>query len=252
MNLYVISYLDAMVERNIASFCRLNFVKSAVYLSDLNLLSIQLQAIADFYFKFLHQIDFLKLGVFKVDYIPKFDLKERESVDFRVKQVLDGFIEGNTTSNEVLPVHIRYSDNDYLHLIAGVVKIENRNMIFLHLVDLHIPKKQIHHTPPNVSYVREIYDTYNEYDKISLRDFVKSKGYGYNQFQRDCKVYYGDTFYSFLLKQKITEAVKDIIFTRLSLKEIAFKNRFIDYPNMYKTFVRYKVSIANIPRLANL
>jgi AraC-like DNA-binding protein len=63
---------------------------------------------------------------------------------------------------------------------------------------------------------------------------------------------FGDSFYSFWLKGRMMEAVKDIIFTPLSLKEIAFKNRFLDYQNMYKAFTRHGVVLKTIPRLAKL
>ncbi|REC61835.1 hypothetical protein DRF65_13950 [Chryseobacterium pennae] len=252
MNLYLISYLDSMIEHNIAIFCKLNFVKSAVYLSDLSQLSFRLKSLADFYFKFFHQINFLSVGVFMVDYIFESDLGDSNFSDIRIQKVIRQLTEKDLGSNDVLPVHIRYSDSDEIHLIAGVIKLENKKIVFMHLVDLHIPKNVIMAMPNDVSYVREILESYDPDNKQSLRDLVARKGFYYNQFQKDCKTYFGDTFYSFLLKKKMMDSVADIIFTKMSLKEIAFKNKFVDYPNMYKIFLKHSVALPSIPRLAHL
>ncbi|OCA77094.1 hypothetical protein BBI01_01125 [Chryseobacterium artocarpi] len=250
MNLYVISYLDALVGSNIALFCKMNFVRSAVYLSELNQLSVQLKSVADFYFRFLQQINFLSIGVFVVDYVFNTDSADVNDSDMRVIKALNFVNEQYPIGNDVTPIHLRYADNDEMHLIAGVVKMENKKIVFMHLVDLHIPKNSIKTMSKDISYVKEILESYDPDNKQSLRDLVARKGFSYNQFQKDCKVYFGDTFYSFLLKRKIMDAVVDIIFTRMSFKEIAFKNKFIDYPNMYKTFLKYGVTLPMIPRIA--
>lgn len=251
MNLFLISLLDTMVERNIEMFCRMDFVKSALYLSDLGEVSARLQTVADFYFRFLHQIAFLRAGIFKVDFVP--DLKAiMKNTDHHLHKIFGDLENKNLNNYDIYPVHLRYSDQEAVHLVAGIMKIEERKVTFLHLVDLHIPKNLINTIPSNISYVREIFVHYEIDSKQSVRDLVKSMGYNYNQFQKDCKFFLEDTFYSFIQKKKSIEAAGDIIFTRMSFKEVAFKNRFVDYPNMYKTFSKYGVSLTDIPRLANL
>lgn len=249
MNLFLISLLDTMVERNIELFCRMDFVKSAIYLSNLNELSMRLQAVADFYYKFLHQIGFLPIGVFKVDYIPNL---ETDIADHRLQKILAEIDKDHQKNYDILPVHRHYSDQDTVHLVAGIMKMEDSSITFLHLVDLHIPKNLIKMTPSTISYLREILESYGTNSRQSLRDLVRVSGHNYNQFQKDCRTFFGDTFYSFIQKKKIMDAVDDIIFTSLSFKEIAFKNRFVDYPNMYKTFSKYGIALPSIPRLANL
>lgn len=249
MNLFLISLLDTMVERNIELFIRMNFVKSALYLSDLHQLSSHLQALAEFYFKFLQQINLLPAGVFKIDYMADLEEGKPATVDPRITKILSSLNVKDKTGESIIPVHLRFSDPEHVHLVAGIMKFENGKITFVNLVDLHIPKNII---TTGLSYIREIFELYRAENQQSVKDFIKVKGYCYNQFQKDCKTFFGDTFYSFIQKKKIMDAVDDIIFTSLSFKEIAFKNRFVDYPNMYKTFSKYGIPLPSVPRLASL
>lgn len=252
MNVYKISLMDAMAKLNITVFCELNFVKSAVYFSDLQEISMRLKGASDFYYSFFQKIEFLPVGAFMMNYVGHYDFIKVSNHTGPVSRILNTLDAKELTSKDVLPFHMRYTDEDSMHLITGLARLESKTDGFFHLVDLCLPNKLIRKVPQRIAYVGDILDSYDRDHKQSLRDIVRLEGYNYNQFQRDCKDYFGDTFYSFLLKLKMMEAVADIIFTERSLKEIAFKNKFLDYANMYKTFVRYGLNLSKIPRLAYL
>ncbi len=252
MNVYKISLMDAMAKLNITVFCELNFVKSAVYFSDLQEISIRLKSAADFYFTFFQKIEFLPSGTFMMNHVGHYDFSKLSDYAGPISRILNKLDTKELISKDVLPFHMRYTDEESMHLVVGVARLESSTDGFFHFVDLCLSKNLIRKVPHRIAYVGDILDSYDRDHKQSLREIVRLEGYNYNQFQRDCKDYFGDTFYSFLLKLKMMEAVADIIFTERSLKEIAFKNKFLDYANMYKTFVRYGLNLSKIPRLAYL
>jgi len=252
MNVYIISLLDAMAAQNITIFCNLNFVKSAVFFSDFRELSKQLKSVADFYYRFLTKVEFLPMQSLMMEHIGNFDFTDLSKYNPTVTQVFSKLNQQGIALNDILPIHLRYTDECNMHLVTGVAYVGNHKDGFLHLLDLSLSKNLIKNFPYSVTYVREMLESYQRADKTSIKDFVNDQGYCYNQFLRDCKIYFGDTFYSFILKLKMMDAIGDIIFTRLSLKEIAFKNKFLDYSNMYKTFVRYGLTLNDVPRLGNL
>ncbi|WP_309880664.1 AraC family transcriptional regulator [Chryseobacterium rhizosphaerae] len=241
-----------MAEQNISIFCNLNFVKSAVFFSDLQELSIRLKTVSDYYFNFITKLELLPDQVLKKEYIGHYDNLYIKGHEPTVAHIMQNVNQKKTYNNEVLPIHLRYTDPLKMHLVVGIARPEDRRNGYLHAIDLCLPKDLIRNVPANVLYVKDILDSYTTGQKQTVKDFVESKGYNYSHFQRDCKICFGDAFYSFRLKMNMMNAVGDIIFTDLSLKEIAFKNNFLDYANMYKAFVRHEVSLTCIPRLANL
>jgi len=250
MNFYIVSLLDAMAEQNIAVFCNLNFVKSAVFFSDFQELSTRLKRVTDFYYGFLNKLDFLPYGSVKYDYYDHYDFIDLSGSENAVNRALNQINEKRVSYNEMIPVHLRYTDPKYMHLVVGIARAQDKRNAYLHVVDLCLPKNLIRNVPSNVMYVKDILDAYPYGGKQTVKEFVESHGYNYSHFQRDCKICFGDAFYRFRLKKNMINAIGDIIFTNLSLKEVAFKNNFLDYANMYKAFVRHKLSLTNIPRLA--
>lgn len=240
-----------MIQDKLFAFSLLNIVKSAVYLCDLQQLAIKLGNVADFYLDFLQKIDFLPAESFKKNLFGPFDLHDK-NLDPTIEKVLNKMTQEKIVPLVAVPVHLYYTDEKLIHFVGGLVRFENEDSGYAFLVDLSIAKSDIKHIPQNSSYVIDIIKSYDDGEKLALRDLVRSKGLNYNQFQKDCKICFGDTFYSFLLKLRLMEAAADIIYTPKSLKEIAFNNKFLDYGNMYKTFVRCGINPKQIPRLANL
>lgn len=251
MNLYIIALLEALIQEKLFAFSLLNIVKSAVYICDLQQLAIKLNSVADFYLDFLQKIDFLPAESIKKNLFGPFKLNDRE-LDPTIEKVLNKMLQEKIILLEAVPIHLFYTEEKVVHFVSGFVRFEREDLGYVFLIDLIISKSLIHNIPSNARYVIDIIESYELGPKQPLRELVRSKGLNYNQFQKDCKICFGDTFYSFLLKLKLMEAFSDIIYTPMSLKEIAFKNKFLDYGNMYKTFVRYRINPTQIPRLANL
>ncbi|MDR2270438.1 MAG: helix-turn-helix domain-containing protein [Sphingobacterium sp.] len=252
MNFYIVSLLDAMAEQNLSIFCDLNFVKSAGLFSDLHEISKRFKIITDFYFSFLKKLDYLPSRAVISDHFGYYDFTDVNGYNRAVNEVFRNLNHKGIVFKDVLPVQVRYTDKDNMHLVVGLCRIENIKKSFLHIVDLSLPKDGIKNIPSEVTYVKEILDEYVHHEKQTLRAFIEEKGFNYNLFQRHCKICFGDSFYSFWLKAKMIEAVEDIVFTTMSLKQVAFKNKFLDYQNMYKAFIRHGVGLTTIPRLANL
>lgn len=250
MNLYIIALLEAFIQDKLSAFSLLNIVKSAVYLCDLKQLALKLGGLSDFYLNFWKVLGFLPPESFKKNIFGPFDLQV--IIEPAVARAIEKVTQAKIIIGEAIPVHLHYTDEKFIHLVAGLVRFEKDDEGYLFLVDLSIAKDDIKGIPHNSSYVIDFVKSYDESQRMPLRELVRLKGLNYNQFQKDCKICFGDTFYSFLLKLKMLEAASDIIYTAMSLKEIAFKNKFPDYGNMYKTFVRYGINPTQIPRLANL
>ncbi|OJZ01220.1 hypothetical protein [Sphingobacterium sp. 40-24] len=252
MNFYIVSLLDSLAEQNLSVFCKLNFVKSAVLFSDLHVISKHFKVVTDFYFSFLKNLEFIPENAFTKDHFGYYSFAEDNGYDRSIKEVVRNLNQTRPAFNDVFPVQVRYTDKSNMHLVVGLCRAESVKRGFLHIVDLNLPKEEIKNTPQNVIYVKEIVKSYNPNNSQTLKEFIENQGYNYNHFQRDCKICFGDSFYSFWLKGKMLDAVGDIICTPMSLKEVAFKNRFLDYQNMYKAFTRHGVGLTTIPRLANL
>lgn len=252
MNFYIVSLLDALAEQNLSVFCKLNFVKSAVLFSDLHVISKHFKIVTDFYFSFLKNLEFIPENAFTRDHFGYYSFTEDTGYDQSIKEVVRNLNQTRLAFNDVFPVQVRYTDKSNMHLVVGLCRAESVKRGFLHIVDLNLPKEEIKNTPQNVIYVKEILKSYNPNNSQTLKEFIEAKGFNYSHFRRDCKICFGDSFYSFWLKGKMLDAVGDIIFTPMSLKQVAFKNRFLDYQNMYKAFTRHGVGLTTIPRLANL
>lgn len=251
MNLYIIALLESLIQENLSTFSLLNFVKSAIYLCDVQKLSLKFEGLAVFYFDFLQKINFLPEECFQEFIFGPFDLKD-SSHEITIQQVFSKIKLSDTALSDAMPVDLHYMDEEYIHFVSGLVRFEKEDLGYYLLIDLKIFKGAIKAIPHSAHYVIEFIKSYDYSEKKPLRELIRAKGFNYNQFQKDCKLCFGDTFYSFLLKLKMLSAVNDIVFSTISLKEIAFKNHFLDYGNMYKTFVRYGVNPTQIPRIGNL
>lgn len=252
MNFYIVSLLDALAEQNMSIFCKLNFVKSAALFSDLHVISKHFKVVTDFYFSFLKKLDFMPQSASIDDHLGNYCFTEPNDYDQPIHEVLRNLNQTKIVFKDVFPVQARYTDLHSMHLVVGLCRAENLKRGFLHIVNLSLSKDEIKNTPPDVVYVKDILKSYVPSHFQTLKEFIEAKGFNYNHFQRDCKTCFGDSFYSFWLKGKMVDAVGDIVFTPMSLKQVAFKNKFLDYQNMYKAFTRHDVALTTIPRLANL
>ncbi|ROI02529.1 helix-turn-helix domain-containing protein [Chryseobacterium sp. G0240] len=253
MNLYFISFLDHLVLQNITLFCDLDFIKLAVFKTDSDLVHRLLRKITDFYIRFFQQIQLLPGGILVEDYCGCYNFTAWQEIADRTLREVFKYIHRQQSVNEYepIPVYARYSDQKSIYMVCGLCWFENDGReLRLNLVRSEIRKIWVSMSPDSLSYLREMIRRYNTDGINNLSKFVNSAGYNYRQFQQDSRTYFGDSFYRVLLKLRMVHAANDIVFSKLSLKEIAFKNEFSDYNAMYKTFKRYRILVTEIPRIA--
>jgi len=255
MNIHIISLLNYTAEQTINNFSRLHSVKNIIDSGDIDILSEYIKQLADFYIDFLQKINFLPLDkpFYKRSLFGTYDsFNEIKHTDPLAKEVVVCFSEKELFEmTSITPIHIRYSDPQNLYLANGISWIENKRKILFHLTELSFPKHIVKVPPHRLSYVTEILELYDPTKKDLLRDLVTSRGIYYNQFQKDCKEYWGDTFYKFFMKKQMIEALDDILFTKQSFNDIAIRHKFVNYTNLYRTFIKHGLILNEIIRLAN-
>lgn len=179
-----------------------------------------------------------------IDQDPEIDKETREAV----RQVL-----GDTASHNLahkIPIFYRYNTSSEMLLICGITLREQstaKTVSLLHQTG--IPVSFIEFKSYKSNYLIPLLDEYEKNPNISVRQLASKSGRSYKQLQKECRMYFGTTFYSFFLKLRMLDVLNDLMFTDLSLKEIAFKNDFSDYSNMYRRFNKqYLFPLQQVPR----
>ena len=139
MNFYIISLLDALAEESLPIFCKLNFVRSAVLFSDLHAISKHFKVVADFYFYFLKNIEFIPENAFTKDYSGYYFFTEDNIYDQSINEVMRNLNQTERVFTDIFPVQVRYTDKNNMHLVVGLCRAESGKRGFLHVVDLNLP-----------------------------------------------------------------------------------------------------------------
>ncbi len=255
MNTHVITLFNELALQNMRNFSRLPLVKSLICSDNIVALTQELKGISDFYQVFLQKIGLLpgNIEYYRRSISGTYEyFRSLRNTDQMVKEVLYCFPKKELQVEEsIIPIHVRYYDSSHLYLASGMSWTENSKKVLMHLSEYSLPKDMVAMPPPNLSYLVDLLNEYNPSEIPSVRDLASIKGINYNRLQSDCKAYWEETFYRFFNKIKMVQAVGDIIYTRFTMKEIAFRNKFSGYINMHRTFLSYGVSLNDIPRLAN-
>jgi len=258
MNIFLISLVDTKIKEAMIKFSQLSRVQSAFYYNQNSEPIIHIKKIIDFYISFFKQVGFLPN---EYDYYTRKILTEvdidigsdtKYATLFRriVNLLRTKAFSPYSIQDQIFPIHIHYSTKTEIFLVTGIAVIEDENpVIRLALREYVIPRNIIQLTTHNLQYLQSVLEEYNPEQHTSIRELAMYYNKSYNRFQKDCKDYFGDTFYQFYTKVKMTVAIDDILFSKFSLKEIAYKNNFTDYNNMYKVFKKhYTFPLVNIPR----
>ena len=259
MNTYLLSKVEGSVKEAVEEFTKLPWIDGALTIYEVDLFEVQLNRLIDYYILFFQKIGFLPLEMqlFRSSYIFKKKIKEFKSSS--PNYLITGFsnvIEAmsNNYSSRIIPINLHYSKENDFSLITGIAITDScgKNITFI-LHEFAIPKILININPRNLIYIQRCLEEYSAKFQKSLEDFVASLNKNYKQFQKDCKIYLEDTFYQFFMKLKMIKANHDILFTNMTLKEVAYKNQFTDYLNMYRLFTkRYQISLDEIPRFCQM
>lgn len=256
MNIFLVSLIDKRIERAMISFSQLPVRSSLLSSSYHEILSKLTQEVVDTYIRFFQSVHIVpnEYKYCENVMVKRFDLLDinREKLRGIEKKLLDLIQVPVETS--VIPVHahLHRSGQMFLYTGIGILESTSRSVVFF-LYELSIRTSTIHYSPGSLQYLEAALDqmSHNELSKSkSLRDLAADCGKNYNQFQKDCKDYFGDTFHQFHNKIKMLNVLEDILFTAYSLKEIAYRNDFSSYNSMYFLFTKkYGFPVHSIPRL---
>jgi AraC-like DNA-binding protein len=154
----------------------------------------------------------------------------------------------------VVPIYHHFNDPKELMIFGGVsIMEENKSASVSLLHQLTIPISSVEFTTYRPVYLMELLKAHQKDTSQSVQRLAAQFGKSYKQVQKDSKLYFGTTLYSFILKLKMVDTLQDIMFTDLTLKEIAYKNNFLDYTSMHRIFNKqYKFPFKRIPRFLEL
>lgn len=259
MNFYLVFYIDKILEEAMVRFAK-SLKHSMFYYDHNGFIFLYTKKMIGFYETFFKQIGFLPSGYsyYKSELLTEISMDDQDILESdrllkRLVSILDfKGLQFSMSKDSVFPVHVHCSTKKEIRLVTGMAILERRSTtVRFVLHELCIPKHLIKPTPRYLKYLDKLLEHYTNSEKKSINELLQLIDRNYNQFQKDCKAYFGDTFYQFYIKKKMIDAVGDIMFSELSLKEIAHRNDFLDYNNMYKVFKKYEaLPLVDIPRFS--
>ncbi|WP_223607984.1 helix-turn-helix domain-containing protein [Chryseobacterium sp. OSA05B] len=155
----------------------------------------------------------------------------------------------------VVPLHLKYfrgfSDFSALFGLCVIDHSTQTAQSFFH--EFRMDVRQMNFSDHTLNYLDDILLKFKADPSVHIRDLSKINNLSYLQFQKDCRQYFGTTFYDFTIKLKMIDVVDDLMFSNLMVKEIVYKYKFAEYSNMYKFFHRtYDFPFKNITRLYSM
>jgi AraC-like DNA-binding protein len=192
----------------------------------------------------------------QIDYHPDNEFTRNGQLNKKVITYLNE-ITGSALDNSsasgysFIPLHLNfYSSFSDLSTVFGLCLINHSArtvQVFLHEFTLNT--RQINFSTHSLNYLDNVLLKFKSDPSVNIRNLSKTNNLSYQQFQKDCRQYFGTTFYDFTIKLKMMDVVEDLMFSKLMIKEIVYKHRFAEYSNMYKFFHRtYHFPFKNITR----
>lgn len=213
--------------------------------------------VIDTYIKFFQCVTIVPVTYFYCEntIVKTFNLLEvnRGKLNSFEKKLINLVKDPVNTSMIPVNIHVHRSGQIFLYSGIGIMEGSSHSVHFF-LYELSIPSVSIQYSPSALHYLESALDQVSR-DELSkakpLRTLAADYGKNYNQFQKDCKDYFGDTFHQFHNKMKMLNVLEDILFTSYSFKEIAYRNDFSNYNSMYFLFAKkYGFPVHYIPRLS--
>ena len=136
-----------------------------------------------------------------------------------------------------LPIHVQQINSEEVQVYIGVVRKEQDYYtisIVTHQTVYPRPSASIGNN--RYQYLLNLLETYEPEENASLKSFVSNKGLSYHQFRKDSTAFLGSSFYHHYLKIKMIPVLEDLLLGTLSYKEIAYKNGFAGYHQLYTLF----------------
>ncbi|AZA54523.1 helix-turn-helix domain-containing protein [Chryseobacterium sp. G0201] len=253
MNIFLLSIIDNSIEGAMIRFSQLPINSSLLNNHHLETLGNSVKKIVDTYIGFFKSIN---IAPFQYQYNTN-RIEKRFELTAINSRPLDGIdkkllsIITFPIKKAVIPINFHLHQSTRIFLYTGIGAFESvSNTIVFFLYELSISDDLIRYTPTSLRYLDNILfeDDLSKFN--SGRELANSFGKNYSKFQQDCREYFRDTFYQFHNKIKMMKVLEDVMLSDLSLKEIAYKNKFLDYNSMYRIFrTKYRFPIHCIPRL---
>lgn len=253
MNIFLLSLVDKSIEGAMIRFSTLPGKSSLFNANHLEKLAYSSKKILDSYISFFHCVSIVPEDFRYSDerIVKQFDLskeisKSNDELDKKLFRLLPPELQ-----THIIPVNLHIKESGDFHLCTGIGILDNTQpSVIFFLYKLSIEEESIAYTRNNLRYLELMLESENAAEVKSLRELARNFGVNYNQFQKDCKEYFGDTFHQFINKMKMLGALEDQLFTNYSYKEIAHRNGFQAYNNMHFLFrKKYNFPFELIPRL---
>lgn len=253
MNIFILSLINRSIEGAIIRFSQLPIRSSILSSGQLEKIARLIMAVFNSYVVFYRNVsiitnDFLydQQKIVKKFYLVEGNEGFVDELEMRLSRLIPSVLD-----TFVIPVNIHLKNSGYLYLFSGLGILDSteRTVIFF-LHKFSIAEASLEYSTTNLKYLETVLESGNFTEGKSLRDLVSTYGKNYNQFQKECKEYFGDTFHQFLNKMKMLGALEDQLFTNYSFKEIAYRNGFSNYNNLHFLFrKKYNFPFDLIPRL---
>lgn len=151
-----------------------------------------------------------------------------------------------------LPIHVQQISAEEIQIFIGVVT-KRRYHYTISIVAHHTvyPRPAASIGNNRYRYLLKMIETYDPEVHGKLESFVVSEGLTYRKISKDSTVFFGSSFYQHYLKLKMIPALEDFMLSTLSCKEIAYKNGFTSYYQLYTLFHKtYNFPFRHIHRIA--
>ncbi|MBT2559831.1 helix-turn-helix transcriptional regulator [Pedobacter sp. ISL-68] len=251
MNIFLLSLVDKSIEAAMIRFSQLSAGSALLSTNHLEILARSAKKILETYISFFQSVNIApnQYQYNEKQIVKSFDLtssnNERSNLDRKLINLVS-----NEVKSSILPINVHIHSEGRLYLYAGIGAVDSMsNTVLFFLNELSLLDELIRYSPSYLRYLDNIVFNVELTRSKTVRELAGSLGINYNRFQRDCREYLRDTFHQFQNKLKMLNALEDILFSSYTLKEIAYKNNFSDYNNMYFLFhTRYHFSLQTIPR----
>jgi len=252
MNIFLLSIIEKKIGRVMARLSQLRHSQFFLESGHHEILLTQAKMVIDTYIRLFRCVNILPSNYYynETTIVRNLTINysggdQAEGID---KKLL-GLIVGQEATG-IIPINIHISNGEKILLYLGIGIIdgtEKSGKFFIQ--ELSIPDTAFNYSQRHHAYLEDAINNDMVSKVKSLRMLVASYGKNYNHFQKDCKEYFGDTFHQFQNKLRMIDVIEDILFTRYSFKEIAYRHNFSGYNSMYILFhKKYHFSLDSIPR----
>lgn len=253
MNIFLLSLIDKSIGGAMVKLSQLPAQSPILSPQHKQILARLTEMVVNTYVTFFKSVRVIPVGF---EFSSKIMIKKLSSVDFTGDNL--DFFEKKLVRlidvpilNSVISIHTHLNRSGKFFLFTGIAILEGSDQYAeFFLCKFSVKAMSIRFSSGSLHYLDKILEKGNSSELISPRKLAAYYGINYNQFQKDCRSHFGDTFHQFHNKMKMLDVVGDVLFTNYTLKEIAYRNKFYNYNSMYVLFQKqYKFPIDSIPRL---